>query len=256
MILGGAPKCETCGTSVYHAEQVLGPHRKIYHKICLKCAQCGKRLDPGNLVEHDTQPYCSRCHTQLFGTRDLRHANVLPNITPTSSPARPQVPLTPSTPTYRLPSSAQSPRTNLPTPKDFYTPPRNLTPPPAEPATPTDPSVPITRPNFRDARPISVPFAGGSKALDDRGLLRRGDSPRSKVGTRVEGDDACKGCGKRVYAAEQVYSIGSKWHKACLRCTSCKSTLDPSKVSDKDGLPYCKNCYAKEHGPGGILGKR
>nr|XP_019047676.1 cysteine and glycine-rich protein [Kwoniella bestiolae CBS 10118]OCF26606.1 cysteine and glycine-rich protein [Kwoniella bestiolae CBS 10118] len=247
MIFGGAPKCETCGNSVYHAEQVLGPHRKIYHKICLKCAQCGKRLDPGNLVEHDTQ---------LFGTRDLRQANVLPSITPTSSPARPQPPVTPSTPTYRLPSSAQSPRTPLPAPKDYYTPPRNYTPPPPEPATPTDSSIPITRPNFRDARPISVPFAGGSKALDDRGLLRRGESPRSKVGTRVEGDDACRGCGKRVYAAEQVYSIGSKWHKACLRCTSCKSTLDPSKVSDKDGLPYCKNCYAKEHGPGGIMGKR
>ncbi|OCF33998.1 cysteine and glycine-rich protein [Kwoniella heveanensis CBS 569] len=260
MAFGGAPKCENCGTSVYHAEQVLGPHRKIYHKLCLKCAQCGKRLDPGNLVEHDTQPYCARCHTQLFGTRDLRHANVLPNITPTSSPAKGTYSPNPPTPTYRLPSSvlssAQSPQRSLPPPTEFYTPPRPRTPPPAEPATPTDPNTPITRPNFRDARPISVPYAGGAKALDDRGLLRKGESPRSKVGDRIAGDELCHGCDKRVYAAELVYSIGYKWHKACLRCTSCRSTLDPSRVSDNNGSPYCKNCYAKEHGPGGILGKR
>ncbi|WVR04265.1 hypothetical protein IAU60_001265 [Kwoniella sp. DSM 27419] len=255
MAFGGAPKCETCGQSVYHAEQVLGPHRKIYHKLCLKCVQCGKRLDSGSLVEHDTQPYCARCHTQLFGTRDLRHANVLPNVTPTSSPIKPM--MNPPTPTYRLPSVAASPSIrNIPPPADYYTPPQAKTPPPAEPAAPSDPSTPITRPNFRDARPISVPFAGGSKALDDRGLLKRAESPRSKVGERVGGEEMCHACGKRVYAAEQVYSIGSKWHKACLRCTTCRTTLDPSRVSDKDGAPYCKNCYAKEHGPGGIMGKR
>ena len=36
-----------------------------------------------------------------------------------------------------------------------------------------------------------------------------------------------------------------RWHRACLKCTSCKTTLDPSKISDRDGLVYCKNCYAK-----------
>jgi hypothetical protein len=36
-------------------------------------------------------------------------------------------------------------------------------------------------------------------------MLTRGASPRSKVGEKFGGgDDACQGCGKRVYAAEQV----------------------------------------------------
>ncbi len=30
---------------------------QIYHKRCLKCENCGKRLDPGGLVEHDTLVY-------------------------------------------------------------------------------------------------------------------------------------------------------------------------------------------------------
>jgi hypothetical protein len=28
---------------------------QVYHKLCLKCLQCGKRVDPGSLVEHDSE---------------------------------------------------------------------------------------------------------------------------------------------------------------------------------------------------------
>jgi hypothetical protein len=35
--------------------------------------------------------------------------------------------------------------------------------------------------------------------------MRRGDSPRSKIGEKVVvGEEQCWGCEKRVYAAEQV----------------------------------------------------
>lgn len=29
MMLGGAPKCESCNKTAYHAEQVMGPGRKV-----------------------------------------------------------------------------------------------------------------------------------------------------------------------------------------------------------------------------------
>ncbi|EJF60087.1 LIM-domain-containing protein [Dichomitus squalens LYAD-421 SS1] len=73
---GGSPKCPKCGTSVYAAEQIMGPGRKLYHKSCLRCTSCDKRLDSFSLVEHDEQPYCKLCHVKLFGTRDLRHRNL------------------------------------------------------------------------------------------------------------------------------------------------------------------------------------
>ena len=99
---------------------------------------------------------------------------------------------------------------NLPPPTEFYTPPQLSSSLPLTPEVQPnrDPSTPITRPNFRDARPISVPYAGKRESFDARGLIRREDSPRIKVGEKVVlGDENCWGCEKRVYAAEQVSSV-------------------------------------------------
>lgn len=143
---------------------------------------------------------------------DLRHANLHPGSpsaikTPTrpTASSQPGTPLSPS----MSPTIVVRPR---PSTQEFYTPPRAgaTAVPGPEHATSSDPDTPITRPNFRDPRPISVPFAGGAKALDERGLLRRAESPRSKVGDVVRTGEECQGCGKRVYAAEVVHAIGHK----------------------------------------------
>ncbi|KAG1823024.1 hypothetical protein EV424DRAFT_786616 [Suillus variegatus] len=89
---GGTPICPRCNKAVYAAEQVMGPGRKLYHKPCLACTTCNKRLDSFTLLEHDQEPYCKTCHVRNFGTRDLRHAN-LPHrddmATPPPLPASP-----------------------------------------------------------------------------------------------------------------------------------------------------------------------
>jgi len=78
---------------------------------------------------------------------------------------------------------------------------------------------------------------------------------RSLGGVGVE----CPRCGKAVYQAEQVLAVGKKWHRACLRCTSCCKRLDTHSLNDKDGEPYCRACYSKNYGPTGsgyaLLGK-
>lgn len=72
----GTPSCARCSKSVYAAEQVLGPGRKAYHRPCLSCTQCSKRLDSLSLLEHDEMPYCKPCHSRNFGTADLRSQNL------------------------------------------------------------------------------------------------------------------------------------------------------------------------------------
>jgi hypothetical protein len=63
--------CPTCNKAVYHAEQVMGPGRVLYHKPCLVCNGCQKRLDPGALQEHDGKPYCRNCHKMMFSPRGI-----------------------------------------------------------------------------------------------------------------------------------------------------------------------------------------
>ncbi|KAF8583399.1 LIM-domain-containing protein [Ramaria rubella] len=66
----------------------MGPGRRIYHKPCLKCLTCSRRLDALSLLEHDQEPYCKSCHVRNFGTRDLRSANLPPSSSPSTSPTR------------------------------------------------------------------------------------------------------------------------------------------------------------------------
>lgn len=63
-----APKCPTCNKAVYHAEQVIALGMS-FHKLCLKCKDCNKMLDSGNVVEHDQAPFCRPCHQKNFGTK-------------------------------------------------------------------------------------------------------------------------------------------------------------------------------------------
>lgn len=83
MMLGGSPSCATCSKAVYFAEQVSpfglqcadcrlsDPLRRcviracvnaltcqVYHKPCLICKQCRKRLESGSWVQHDDEVRC------------------------------------------------------------------------------------------------------------------------------------------------------------------------------------------------------
>jgi hypothetical protein len=68
-----------------------------------------------------------------------------------------------------------------------------------------------------------------------------GGSPR-KWGS---GTPSCPRCGKSVYFAEQVKAVGKTFHKICLRCVDCGTSLDSYKLRDHDGEPYCVRCYQK-----------
>lgn len=68
--------CSGCGKVVYAAELVLGAGNK-YHKLCLKCCQCGKRLDSTNMVDRDYDLYCRGCYSKSFGPKGYGYGNLL-----------------------------------------------------------------------------------------------------------------------------------------------------------------------------------
>ncbi|XP_066594158.1 uncharacterized protein Rassf [Prorops nasuta] len=66
-------KCHKCGKPVYFAErkQSLGYD---WHPECLRCEECGKRLNPGQHAEHKSVPYCYvPCYGALFGPQLFGH---------------------------------------------------------------------------------------------------------------------------------------------------------------------------------------
>ncbi|XP_005996726.1 cysteine-rich protein 3 isoform X2 [Latimeria chalumnae] len=63
----------------------------------------------------------------------------------------------------------------------------------------------------------------------------------------------CPGCGKAVYFAEKVMSLGRNWHRPCLRCERCKKTLAPGGHAEHEGRPFCHvPCYGYLFGPKGV----
>ncbi|XP_055377592.1 uncharacterized protein LOC129609599 [Condylostylus longicornis] len=66
-------ECHKCGKPVYFAErkQSLGYD---WHPECLRCEECGKRLNPGQHAEHKGIPYCHvPCYGALFGPQLFGH---------------------------------------------------------------------------------------------------------------------------------------------------------------------------------------
>lgn len=68
--------CTGCKKAVYAAELVLGAGNK-YHKACLKCCDCGKRLDSTNMVDRDFDLYCRACYSKSFGPKGYGYNNLL-----------------------------------------------------------------------------------------------------------------------------------------------------------------------------------
>lgn len=66
-----------------------------------------------------------------------------------------------------------------------------------------------------------------------------------------EDPNCCPRCGKRVYFAEQILSLGRKWHRPCFSCFECHKTIDVASARDHDQELYCKTCYGRLFGPKG-----
>ncbi|KAM0747964.1 LIM-domain-containing protein [Meredithblackwellia eburnea MCA 4105] len=265
-----APKCTTCSKSVYFAEQQIGPAGKIYHKGCMRCLACNKSLDSFSLVDREGDPYCKACYGKHYGPKgygaggalvgeyvDRRSPLSTPSTTPRPSPAT----------TGTFPSSIlESPTVPSPSPLSRNTFPQSS-------MTRGEDDFPIHEENGRPETPSSTTTgsseygsstAGTSWRTENSGLGFAAPRSGNAVGgaprygqPQVGGNrELCRRCGTVVYAAEAVLAAGQKWHRRCLRCAECSTTLS-SHLTEKEGLPYCKKCYTTKFGTGaqGIMSR-
>ncbi|KAJ7026724.1 hypothetical protein C8F04DRAFT_1124496 [Mycena alexandri] len=265
----GSAICPRCTKTVYAAEQVLGPGRKFYHKPCLACMTCKKRLDSLNLVEHDQEPYCKSCHAKNFGTHNISNRpDPLLTTPPRKRPAIDSV--------DGADSENGSPLSGRPSNTGRYGPdglPRtvNLTPTrsPGEGGGPdlsfldSDPSAaPPDLNTSRAMAPVAERYAVAA-AVQRRHMTGDGESPPRPIARTLTGGSPsprrygvdspmCARCAKSVFFAEQVKAVGKIYHKGCLRCTECNTLLDSNRLRDHDGVPLCARCHTKLHGPQGL----
>ncbi|KNZ64655.1 hypothetical protein VP01_1006g3 [Puccinia sorghi] len=271
--------CPVCLKSVFAAEQALGPAAIPYHKTCLRCTLCRKLLDQSNLLEHAYHPYCKICHSKNFGTKGVGYGNaVVPEYSP-RSPCNPSSTSTPHTlPATLLLSTSHPPFEDsyCPSPPSIDSSrPKNL----SVSLNPPSPQPPIHQQNSISPSELSSlhiyiksPPTPSSQPLEEENLLQeRGElsstplssAPQPKktsltpptkpskpafsvtaaqAAFSLDGPQRCPACTQTVYHAEQVLAIGKKWHKRCLRCTSCARALD-SNLAERAGKPYCPKCY-------------
>ncbi|GAA5827755.1 hypothetical protein JCM11251_007658 [Rhodosporidiobolus azoricus] len=193
--------------------------------------------------------------TSSFDEEETRRA---PSALPSSAPSLPPpVPITASVPSTSSPTRRVAPPPLAPKPK----PPLAAKPAPASStapspgSAPSDPSAPHPRPADSSSTATSntlrtIPLSTSSYASPPR-------FPASGAGagggsSPARNKDLCPRCNTVVYFAEEVRAVGAKWHKRCLRCSSCSTTLSPNTLTEKEGQPYCKKCYGETWGLGGM----
>ncbi|KAF8337651.1 uncharacterized protein EI90DRAFT_2909855 [Cantharellus anzutake] len=68
-------QCPLCGSAVYHAEQVVALGKK-WHRACLQCSSCQRRLESHNICDNDGDAYCRMCYSQKHGPTGCGYALV------------------------------------------------------------------------------------------------------------------------------------------------------------------------------------
>ena len=78
---GGGEPCDACGKTVYLAERVLA-NRCTFHKGCLKCSTCGKKLTVSDWFLEGTTIYCKahllhkrKSEPEVAGRTDASHSS-------------------------------------------------------------------------------------------------------------------------------------------------------------------------------------
>merc|ERR1712107_93993 len=66
--MSSSDKCVICGKTAYAMEKMVAD-KKVFHKVCMKCAHCKKTLGLGNFVALNGKYYCKPHFKQLFQSK-------------------------------------------------------------------------------------------------------------------------------------------------------------------------------------------
>ncbi|KAJ2810748.1 hypothetical protein H4S07_002496 [Coemansia furcata] len=239
--------CPRCDKTIYHAEKVVGPGG-AWHRACFKCKQCNSALSSTTLTEHDGEAFCRNCYTKLFSPRGYNIGGSTENIAQRSAYVRSRGSMAespPVSPTRRRETLAAQDQASL---AAAYL--RSTSPAVFDSAVAAAASAAVSgrgRPTTPGGpAPVQRPMSA-------RGTLAYGRAYKPKAfGAGVPPPDVCPRCNTTIYAAEMGAAAGRKYHKRCIRCKTCDSSIGSLQITERDGEIYCKQCYARDFGPKGF----
>jgi len=179
-----APACPACSRSVFPAEAVMAADRKPFHKQCVKCSECTKKLVPANMNDHRSKLYCNLCYANQFMPKE----------------------------------------DNIPS---------------------------------RTVMQV-LPVGGTYAALEEEKRRLREAEQRRLEEEQARKHGGCPTCLQLTIPDDSVDLSGVRFHKACLKCSTCLRPADeqvPMMLGPRDSEnvfgedvvdPYCKFCFAKK----------
>ncbi|KAJ2775424.1 cysteine and glycine-rich protein [Coemansia nantahalensis] len=224
--------CPRCAKPIYHAEKVVGPGGP-WHRACFKCRQCGTALSSTKLTEHEGEAFCQVCYTKLYSPRGY-------NIGGSTEPLPPRTSPSPRASPVRSSDHGRAPLSQTAYRQRALGPGQRSWESPAAGAGGL--SLPVARSGSAASRPEPP-----------RNRLSFGQPyrPRPVAGLGAAPPDICPRCSSTIYAAEQGIAAGRKYHRRCIRCAACDTSISSLQIAERDGDIYCKQCYAKNFGPKG-----
>jgi len=207
-----APKCPTCGKSVYSAEEVRGPGGNSWHALCFCCKACGKSMRGGEWREHAGEPHCAPCHGKLFGIQGVGFGASLAN----AGPARASV------------ASVV---------KD---------------ETADDDSEEAAKPKtLKERLSMFKAATGAADAENENSDVVVAKPKRSSfTGPNAPKCPACGK--SVYAAEEVKGPNGKSWHQMCFCCQGCGKSMRGGQWRDHDGQPHCFVCHNKLFGIQGV----
>jgi len=223
-----AEKCPKCDKIVYEAEGYPAGGQK-FHKRCLKCSSCTRKLDSNSVAIMDNKLFCIIC---MKKNRSQESPKIYPDtkaIAPSDEKGCPRC------------DGAVFEAEKLTVKEDSYHK-RCFT-------------------CFRCSRALDSLIVmtstdGNIYCKVCYKIAHAPDRPQVMTDLAVipaeEEKDGCPRCTGKVFEAEKMTTKRGFYHKKCFACIKCKGCLNYSNaIEGPDDEVYCKTCYLRFHGPGG-----
>ncbi len=237
------PKCPRCGKSVYAAESVTALSKQ-WHQRCLTCSVCNASLSAVNLCDANDEIFCKTCYGKQFGPKGYGFGSGAGTLADTGVVVDDDTKVVKEKKEKKI--EMYCPHCEKVTDGKFC----------GDCGTfleekEVEEEVEVKKKPAPSPKKEVSPKKDEVAAKKDESL----EAPKKehmKNKKSLGGGDKCHRCGKTVYDAEKVIAPGGAYHKQCVKCTTCNTSVSANNMCDKDNEIYCQACYAKNFGPKGF----